>query len=279
MPYVDYFVATMEFDDHVNKMYNLIYRQLGEGEMNFLYGFKVKVVDRVGIGSNPHTNRAIVYGTGPRAQDAMSIVMTISPSVLSIARIDIQATMVVHDADGAVSWAQPAKAYKAVMWHAIGERGSTLYIGAPSSNARMRIYNKTAESGQSPGEGLEYLRVEVQLRNRYADQAYKAIAAGNIEAVWQKWVRQMLHNDCATAMITRALGGECAFYALHPEEKEDWVARRKRWFETVVAPSLRRLIAADPDYLETIIATFVHEPSYAAWLDRSRLREMDERDQ
>lgn len=278
MPSVDYFVATMPIDRQVEAIYPRVYAPFAEGEVRSLYGYKVRVVDNVGIGTNYDYDRVMVFGTGERAQYAMAMVQTINPEQLSVARIDVQVTMVVPNADSVIAWVQPAKAYKAVRWSAVGESGSTLYVGAPSSNARLRIYNKSAESGKKPDDQSEYLRVEVQLRNRYADQAYKAITEGKIEGVWQKWVRQMLHPDDASGMILRALGSECAYYALHPEEKEDWVARRKRWFEQSVVPAVRRLLAADPDYLETVIAAFIHEPEHAVWRDGSKLREMNEQE-
>jgi hypothetical protein len=49
--------------------------------------------------------------------------------------------------------------------------GETLYIGAPKSDKRMRIYDKQAESGSD----YEWTRVEVQYRHKMATRACRAL--------------------------------------------------------------------------------------------------------
>jgi hypothetical protein len=64
--------------------------------------------------------------------------------------------------------------------------GMTLYIGAPSSDKRVRVYNKAAEQDL---EGLVWWRYELQLRGRYAKAAWLSHfndypKAGASEALW-----------------------------------------------------------------------------------------------
>lgn len=278
MPTVDYFVATMPYDDHVQALYPRVFAEYADECPRNLYGYRMFMKDGIGIGLNYDHTRVMVIGTSDKAHSAMAMVSVLSPFQVSVARIDVQVTFVVGDADRDIAWIQPDKKYKAVRWSAVHEKGSTLYVGAPSSDARLRIYNKTAESGNKPDDGGEYMRVEVQLRNRYADLAYRHILDGKIEGVWQKWVRQMLHPDDASGIILKALGSECAYYALHPQERTDWMHRRKLWFEQTVVPAMRKVVSADPDYLRTIIAAFSDQVDVPARRSSAELRGLNEQE-
>ena len=68
----------------------------------------------------------------------------------SVARIDVQATLAVHDADAIIRTTVPNRRYKGTLIQTVFGKGATLYVGAPSSDARLRLYNKSAESGEYP---------------------------------------------------------------------------------------------------------------------------------
>lgn len=51
------------------------------------------------------------------------------------------------------------------------KQGETLYVGAPGSDKRVRIYDKSAESGTD----YEWTRIELQYRHKYAKRAARAL--------------------------------------------------------------------------------------------------------
>jgi hypothetical protein len=57
--------------------------------------------------------------------------------------------------------------------------GDTLYLGSPSSDTRLRIYDKAAEQGEDEPR----LRVELQMRKERADAAVVLLTVGADEAV------------------------------------------------------------------------------------------------
>lgn len=273
MPSVDYFVATTPYDEAVQARYPRAFAEFANAPVRVLYGYKIHMQDQVGIGLNYAETRVMVIGTGVRSHYAMALYKSLHPGDISVARIDIQVTLVDSNADRTIAWLQPAKAYRATRWSAVGEPGETLYVGSPSSDARLRVYNKSAESGIKPEDGGDFLRIEVQLRNRYADKAYSAIAEGKIEHVWQYWVRKMLNPDDATGLIMRAVGSEVHWTLPVVEDQEDWVSRRKRWVETSVVPALRRLLVHDPDYLVTLVTLLTGKAGRDTMGVRTELRD------
>lgn len=65
-----------------------------------------------------------------------------------------------------------------------GDDGTTVYVGAPASRQRLRIYDKTAESGGA----IDAVRWEIQAREQAAEtlaaQLVAAGSVGNWGAVW-----------------------------------------------------------------------------------------------
>lgn len=59
-----------------------------------------------------------------------------------------------------------SRALSSMFIQAVGEAGETLYIGAPKSKKRLRIYDKQAEQNAS----FEWTRIELQIREKYARQ-------------------------------------------------------------------------------------------------------------
>ncbi|MQL46362.1 replication initiation factor domain-containing protein [Escherichia coli] len=196
-------------------------------------------------------SRSMIVGTGYAAHDAAQLLFSINPETLSIARADVQETIAVANPDATIQFLVPRKAYQATRVSAVNSEGETLYVGAPSSRARLRVYNKTAESGLVV-DGSKLLRVEVQLRDSYADQAYQQWRFGKLDALMVTWIERMLEPGsakdlkalCATLNVDR-------LQLVEPED-EEWAERRKVWFETCVVPAMLKLLAVEPDYAEVV---------------------------
>lgn len=254
MAHCDYLVSTVAVDDHVQALEPRLMHQVEGGKVIGLHGYRVTMREKAGYGYSRDGSRLMIVGTGTGADRAMAMLSLFDGCSISIARIDLQDTVAVDDPDRVIAFTSPRPSYRASRWTAVGEPGETLYVGAPKSDARLRLYNKTAESGLSPGEGLQYLRVEVQLRNRYADQAYRQIRKGGSEEVLIAWVQRMLMPSDAD-YVKKLIGYHSVAALLRLDEREeDWIARRKMWIERSVVPSIKRLLVAEPGYKETLIA-------------------------
>ena len=162
----------------------------------------------------------------------------------SVARIDVQATLAVHDADAIIRTTVPNRRYKSTLVQTLYGSGATLYVGAPSSDARLRLYNKSAESGEYPEGGGEWLRAELQLRNRYADRMYAAYLGGAVGGTALEFVRRMGDNNLYR--LLRDNTSDAADAPYWDEDSDlDWVGRRIRWLVHCVVPALRKLVLHD----------------------------------
>lgn len=253
MAHYDYLVATVATDDEVAALEPVLAGQVQGGRTVYLHGYRLTVKDGAGYGWSREGDRLMVVGTGSSADAAAGMLSLFRGKSISIARLDIQETVAVDDPDRIIQFTSPSPAYKASRWSAVGEPGETLYVGSPKSNARLRLYNKTAESGLTPGSGLAYLRIEVQLRNRYADQAYTQGERGGARTVLAAWVKRFLQaQDAQYLMKLMEYHGVAELIRLD-EKEEDWIARRKVWVETSVIPALKKLILACPEYKSIVL--------------------------
>lgn len=186
----------------------------------------------------------LIEATGCMAQAVADRVAKIpGQESMSVARIDLQATVWVADADSIITTVVPSRRYRCTIVRELYTRGCTLYVGAPASDARLRIYNKTAESGNAPAEGGEWLRVELQLRNRYADRAYLSWRKRAQGGLLNEYVRKML--DERTYRIVRDAIEHGEEQMLDQDTENDWVMRRLYWLEHTVVPALKRLALHD----------------------------------
>lgn len=188
----------------------------------------------------------LIEATGSAAQSAADTIdKLISSDGMSVARIDLQATFWVADADAIIRTIVPSRRYRCTQVMNVYERGCTLYVGSPSSDARLRIYNKSVESGQHPPEGGEWLRVEIQLRNKYADRAWISWRKRAQNGLLLEYVRKML-DERTYRLVRDAIehGDEPIF---DEDLEDDWLCRRLYWLEHTVVPALRKLALHD-DY-------------------------------
>jgi hypothetical protein len=201
------------------------------------YGWRAK---QVFIGSYD-SGRLLIEASGVMAQAAIPVIAAILPTEgLSVARLDAQATVAVPDADRMVKSVIPSRRYKCSLISNLWDTGATLYVGAPSSERRLRVYNKTAESGEIPADGGEWLRVEIQARDRYADRLYRAYMKGALTGVYLEYVRAMA-DDVLYRLLRDSVCDLSAPTWDEDEDATDWVARRARWLRETIVPALRRL--------------------------------------
>jgi hypothetical protein len=216
-----------------------------------LYGYRGYRSGKVFVGESE--DRYLVQATGQIAHDvAMRFPFPIEHE-LSVARIDVQVTFVTQDADFFIRACEPSKVYKATRWSSVREPGETLYVGAPKSDCRLRVYNKTAESGIKPESPGDFLRVEIQFRNRYADRMFRAIRARAPRLPFLSHLRRMV-DSFTFDTVKRHI--ESVEDELFPEEQlieTDAISRRKAWLERSVIPAMRKVIAEEPEYLQVFL--------------------------
>lgn len=134
------------------------------------------------------------------------------------------------------------------LWHDAVGRGYTQYVGAPSSDVRVRIYDKGAERRL---DDLQWVRVEAQYRRRRAHTCACAITDGTEErelirdAVdfpeWPEW--EKVFRMPAVHMKT---------------EKQD--TNTERWLLQQCAPALARQVAlSGTEFLNRFVSAYERE--------------------
>ncbi len=199
--------------------------------------------------------RVLISVTGAAAHDAATRLrqMLVEGRRWSIARLDLQETHAVADADAIVLSTDPRSRYKSHLIRPVsaGQKGATMYVGAPKSDRRLRIYNKTAESGVRTPQGQELVRVELVLRNRRADQVWQDFYS--MDAMFGAHVEQMLERCPVIDIITTFRADDVRLPYI--DEGDDWLERRLRWLDGCVIPALRKLqMQSEIDVLDYIRA-------------------------
>lgn len=245
----DFLVATVPLSSVDDEQLGDFARMSVDGEFRRFYGYAGFWKDNFFIGDNG--TRALFQATGARADEIVQLIET-SWQGLSVARLDIQLTVLVADADAVISRTHPSKAYKAVRMLNLGERGSTLYVGSPKSRVRLRMYNKTAESGEPLVSGMERMRIELQLRDDYADRGLVNLKAGAGDMFFRYYVSRMT-DGYITAIVDRAFKDSdmLAMIETSTEKSDD---TRKAWLEHSVIPALMKLAAYDKLYVRDFLA-------------------------
>lgn len=122
--------------------------------------------------------------------------------------------------------------------------GETMYIGSRTSQIFLRLYDKSAEQGNDPGDKWRY---EVEYKKPVAQQiaemimAYagskltsttKVVADTVFNAFSQRGVKPIFSSDLETVLPTRA------------KKERSPVEAQMRWLAVSVSPAVRRLVAA-----------------------------------
>jgi len=250
----DYFVITMlrnaRLDAHFPALVGQYVHKAREDRIMQYYGFRGE--NKVFIGQSE--DRVMVWVSGTEAHYVAKTLNTSLTESFSVARIDLQITTTSLDADYWIECISPAKAYKATKVVNVNEKGTTLYVGAPTSRIRLRVYNKTAESGIVPDTGGEYVRFELQCRNQYADKAFVALRNNMVRSFYLMVLKRMV--DAYTYKLVEGAirsAEDELFTDDFPSVKDDPIARKKRWLEQSVLPALRRLLVEDKEYVDNFI--------------------------
>lgn len=177
-------------------------------------------------------------------------------SDLSVARLDIQITTPVADPDAVIIHMRPPKLYKSVLYYSVYEEGATMYVGAPTSRARLRIYNKSAQSGERSTNGMRLLRVELQLRNEYADRVLRHLRSNSVDQYYMFHCKKMC-DAYVYSIVERAIGEGVTISVTDEADDDDQSARRKRWLEDTVATSIRKFALIDHEYIRTYLQTLL----------------------
>lgn len=164
----------------------------------------------------------------------------------SISRLDLQRTVVVQDADFLIRNAQSSHRYHRLLLDPSPERGVTLYVGSPKSRVRLRVYNKSAQSGEYPESG-EYLRVELQSRNENAELIWNSLALDGDKP--QQVLNASLYQR--TQMMVPSLTHLLEL----PHVSLDMTVPRPQkkyadWLFYVVLPALRRIEVLDRELFD-----------------------------
>ena len=262
MTHCDYFVATFACSEQVHARLPVLYYICGidEGAQNaILYGARARRGKHGAVGVWDD-GRVLVVSTGADADGVARAIRSIDVEGRSIARLDLQATLPYAGADELIQSLEPSGRYQALRYHAVNRRGHTLYVGAPTSNARLRVYNKTAEAGISAPDGSELVRYEMQFRDKYADAGYRALLAGAEDEYMMHWLRKMLRNADVLNRVSAMLSvGEYDYSTQTAIADDEWIKRRKVWIETTVVPALRKLLVVEPEYLH-VVQSLLSEP-------------------
>jgi len=251
---VDYFVITMPRNVSADAQFPSIVGQYvskpKEERLMQYYGFR----GDNGVFVGQSEDRLMIWASGQHAHYVARTIRTDLSDSYSVARMDLQVTMASLDADYMIEYIQPAKIYKATKIVNINGKGTTLYVGAPASRVRLRIYNKTAESGIVPEDGGEYVRIELQCRDQYADKAFTAVRNNMARSFYLMMIKRMI-DSYTFKLIEGAIrsADEELFVDDFPASKDDPISRKKRWLEQSVLPALRRLLIEDKDYVDNFV--------------------------
>jgi len=258
----DYFVITFErntsSEAQLPSLFGFYVRNGSEARIMNYHGLRGN--NNVFVGEN--YNRIMVWASGKEAHYVATTIKTEALGNYSVARIDLQVTMSVLDADYMIECIQPSKVYKAIKITNIGEKGTTLYVGAPTSDLRLRVYNKSAEASIYPDGGGEYVRFELQCRNRYADKAFVALRNKMVRAFYLMILKRMIdsYNHKLVESAIREYDEEL-FVDTFPESKDDPLERRKRWLENSVYPAMKRMLLEDREYLDNFFNRLYNQDS------------------
>lgn len=151
---------------------------------------------------------------------------------------DHGSTLTVEDVERLYMVGQLSVPVRAVVTvKAIGGTGHTLYFGAPTSDRRVRVYDKAAEQNLTD----PWVRYEVQLRRMPARHAVSRISNANAQAVIRSILREFLRTEDRT--LRAILNGPEVPYL--PLERP--ISNTYRWLMETCAPALAHYEADHPD--------------------------------
>jgi hypothetical protein len=135
-----------------------------------------------------------------------------------------------------------AKSHRSISGDFKGQRGDTLYIGSPQSDAQVRFYDKNAEQHIESPEA--WMRLEMQLRRVKARAAFIQCATYGIEATVTGHLSRFLAYDHPD--ISAAFTGP----SVDPVTVGRLDTSRQRWLLGQVAQALAHELIEEPGFQE-----------------------------
>jgi len=249
----DYIVLTYPRSEAAEALYpSLLGYWLPEPRHTFsLYGFRGYRSGKIFLGERD--DRFLLQATGSIAHEVATRFQLPVDHEISVARVDAQHTMVVADADRLINTCEPKAGYQSTRWTRLDAPGVTLYVGSPRSDVRLRIYNKSAESGIKPVQVGDYMRVELQFRNKRADHMFRAIRARAPRFPFLVQIKRMIDSYTYQLIHDSISADESELFPEELPKELDSLSRRKAWIERSVIPAFRRVIAEEPEYLKVFL--------------------------
>lgn len=251
---VDYLTVTWTADNKAEAVYPHFYARVYQGAPVYMRGYRGWIKEKLFFGRSD--DRFMLQATSSKADVVIREYDFRAFTGCSFARVDLQLTVEVPNADTIILQTRPPKPYRSTLTYSLSDPGATLYVGAPSSRARLRLYNKSAESGVKPDPHSDYLRVELQLRDLYADRAATYYYADQCAAFFRAYIAKMA-DAFILDLVDRAIGSPHPAPPPIEEPEQDWIARRYAWLEDSVKPAIVKLALVDPQGVAAYIRTLI----------------------
>ena len=206
------------------------------------------------VGSNDTMHYA--QFAGKYAHDAYHMVA--HPKV-HVSRIDLQIT-VQYDVElikeGRYQYARairnnkglPVHRQRKIHLYAGSDGADTVYVGAPSSDTRGRIYNKAKQSNEQSYE--RSWRYEVVYRNEYARNVFRQLPSGPDKAT-EFILSQVVTWYTERGIMVLDVRNDGANAIAPPKQPSSDVERKLRWVRKQVVPTIRKL--AELGYAEELM--------------------------
>ena len=144
--------------------------------------------------------------------------------------------------------------------YGVGGRIQTQYIGAASSGRRIRIYDKTLQSGKT-ADGRALWRIEVQYRAKYALNAFNLVIA---RVNWSTAVYAILMGEMARVSLPIGSESDGLIVRSGRFEPKTGLGAKLEWVRVQVGPTLAKL--AESEQYRVELLDLLDELGVVSWL-------------
>lgn len=230
--------ASISFSgDHLVGYANRMSEYSSEPPFSFILGryrgLNFKGVGFVGFDNTKNRTLLSLYGSL-----CETILTGFDGSDVKINRLDLQKTVETDDPDAVIeAISKDNVPFKKLLFKNIGDKGSTLYVGSPTSEKRLRVYNKSAQMGRTDSN---LLRMEMIFRGTTANALWtiwKQIGAEERDEYTKKEIIKRAPTLWGLGLINL------------PSVNVSLPARdssSREWIENVVKPAIVRLAVREP---------------------------------
>lgn len=209
----------------------------GEPPFSFsLAGYQGLNFKNVGfIGYDTVKNRTLLSLYGSASE---TLIVGFNETDVKVNRLDLQKTVETVNPDSVIeAVARDTVPYKRILVKPIGDTGNTLYVGSPHSEKRLRLYNKSAQTGDKSGN---LLRIEM---------VFRASTANAVWTIWRQIGKEERDEYTKKEILKRApsllglglINLPSVNVVLPPRE-----GSMREWIENIVKPAMVRLAVRDP---------------------------------